>query len=159
MAVMEADFFSCFQQFDAEDFGKDSGAFFGCLSQSSDFEALCAPRIQNEDVNGAVVRGEAEIPVRVADCLFAPHPFGGFRRPFSEDQEGFGSIDRFPVRLEPGADFTQGLYFVIRNRSVRFRADVQEEVAVLLTTSMRSEQLLDAFIIQILRVSPGVVGD
>jgi hypothetical protein len=68
-------------------------------------------------------------------------PLFGLGCPLPVNQPRAGIVDRFPIELQPLADFAKLLLLVLRDRSIGLRCDIEQEASVLAAYLVMNEGL------------------
>src|ERR1700722_261448 len=97
-----------------------------------DHSLLSRRLAQFDGIQGVSLRGEPET-LRCVDSSIGVMERAGcdFSGSLTEGFPGPCTVDRFAVDLQPGADLMKHLLYFIRNRAVRARTDIHEQIAVL----------------------------
>src|ERR1700743_2349022 len=97
-----------------------------------DYSLLSRRLAQFDGIQGVSLRGEPEIR-RCVDSSIGVMERAGCHLggALTVDLPGPCTVDRFAVDLQPCADLMKHLLYFIRNRAVRARTDIHQQIAVL----------------------------
>src|SRR6267142_6784950 len=86
--------------------------------------------------------------------------FDDLRGTLAINSPGASSVDRFPVNLQPGADFTEHSLHLVRNRAVGTRTNIYQQVSVFADDVYKlMNDRLGRFEAVVLDIAPGFVAD